>query len=252
MIMEQEYALTDTLTIEGHNKQPDQISLARPASACPHCKTPLRIRDNIPLISYLLLGGRCAHCSEPISGRYPIVELITGLLTVLAFYISPSLPAALAISLFCYALLALTIIDLEHYLLPDFITLPLMWAGLLLNQFYFFTEPGSAVFGAAAGYLSLWSIYHVFKLITGKEGLGYGDFKLLAALGAWVGWQGLPLIILMASMVGAIIGGIYLAFSRKGREHPIPFGPFLCSAGLIGLLFGDVITSRYFQFLGIG
>ena len=224
-------------------------NLVTPRSACTRCNTPLAMYDNIPLISYLLLAGKCRYCKTPISVQYPVVELAAGVLTLAAFHVSPNLPLAIATTLFCYGLLALTVIDLNTYLLPDLLTLPLMWMGLIVNQFYFFTEPGSAVFGAVIGYISLWLLYHGFKLLTGKEGLGYGDFKLLAALGAWLGWQALLLVILLSSVVGAVIGGLYLAISKRGREHPIPFGPFLAGAGLLALFFGEDLTQYYLQFL---
>lgn len=226
-------------------------NLFSPPSCCPACRTPLRVRDNVPVISFLLLRGRCAHCGKPISRRYPIVEVLGA---IIALFLVSTLDAPLAVfgaAVFSFALLALLFIDLEHYLLPDLVTLPLMWCGLLINIGGTFIDLPSAVIGAATGYLLLWSVFHLFRLVTGKEGLGYGDFKLVAAIGAWLGWQMLPLVILLASVVGAAVGAVYLAASRRGRDHPIPFGPFLAGAGWLAMFWGDTILSTYFQLAGL-
>ena len=232
-------------------KAPAPLSLAVPNSHCPHCGTAIRPWQNIPVISYLLLGGKCAACGVKISLRYPAVELITGLLTLsLAshFGLSPALGGA---ALFTWAMITLTMIDVDHKLLPDDITLPLLWLGLLLNINGTYVSLADAVIGAMAGYLILWSIYWLFKLITGKEGMGYGDFKLLAALGAWLGWQALPIIILLSSLVGAICGIALMLLKGRGKEIPIPFGPYLAAAGWIALLWGDVIANEYLGMAGL-
>ncbi len=228
---------------------PDEqpLGLAVPNSRCPSCGTAIKPWHNIPVISFLLLRGRCAACGVSISVRYPIVELATGLLSlaaVLAFGASTQMLAALVL---LWSLVALTGIDIDTQLLPDSITLPLLWLGLLLNMNGVFTDLNSAVMGAVIGYLSLWSVYWAFKLATGKEGMGYGDFKLLAALGAWFGWQSLPLIILLSSLVGAVIGIALIILARRGREVPMPFGPYLAGAGALWLFFGDVINARYLE-----
>lgn len=232
-------------------KQERPLSLAFPNSHCPSCKANIRAWQNIPVVSYLLLGGRCANCGTRISLRYPLVELITGLLTLSLAWFFPASPALLGAMLLTWALVALTMIDIDHQLLPDDITLPLLWLGLLLNLFGTFTSLGDAVIGAMAGYLTLWSVYWLFKLLTGKEGMGYGDFKLLAALGAWFGWQALPLIILLSSLVGAVVGiGLMLARNR-GKDVPIPFGPYLAAAGWITMIWGDALTNAYLTSTGL-
>jgi leader peptidase (prepilin peptidase)/N-methyltransferase len=231
---------------------PDQppLSLARPRSRCPHCGHGITAMENIPLISYLLiLRGKCSSCGQRISIRYPLVELLTGLLSAYTvWHFGPTVQAAGAL-LLIWALIALAVIDLDTQLLPDSITLPLLWLGLALNLGGSFTDLPSAVTGAMAGYLALWSVYWLFKLATGKEGMGYGDFKLLAALGAWLGWQMLPAIILLSSVVGAIIGIALIVAARHGRNVPIPFGPYLAAAGAIALFWGDALTQRYLGLL---
>lgn len=227
------------------NQAAAHYNLLLPPSACPACGHRIRPWENVPILSYLLLRGRCSECKAPISMRYPLVELLAGGLALLAawkFGISWQLPAAL---FFCFSLLASAAIDLETQLLPDALTLLLLWAGLLVNLWGLFTPLPQAVIGAMAGYLSLWSVYHLFRLLTGKEGMGHGDFKLLAALAAWTGWKMLPLIILFASLLGAIIGLIILAAKNKSREIPIPFGPYLALAGLIALMWGPFINAWY-------
>ncbi len=227
------------------------LNLASPNSHCPHCKAPIKPWQNIPVFSYIALGGKCASCRAGISLRYPVVESVTGLASLfLALYFgpTPALPGAL---LFTWALIALTLIDIDHQLLPDDITLPLLWLGLLFNISGVFVSLQDAVIGAIAGYLILWSVYWLFKLLTGKEGMGYGDFKLLAALGAWFGWQALPVIILLSSLVGAVIGIALMVIKRRGREVPIPFGPYLAMAGWVILVWGDPIMQRYLGMAGI-
>ncbi|HEX5419855.1 MAG TPA: A24 family peptidase, partial [Gammaproteobacteria bacterium] len=210
--------------------------------------------QNIPILSFLWLRGRCAHCAAPISRRYPVVEATAGLLSVVsAYHFGPTWQLAAALP-FAWTLLALALIDIDHQLLPDSMTLPLMWAGLLLGLVSIagaplFVDLRSSVVGAAIGYSSLWAVYQVFKLVTGREGMGYGDFKLLAALGAWLGWQRLPLVILLSAAVGAVLGSALLFAAGKSRQTPIPFGPYLAAAGWIALLWGDEIVRWYGQFL---
>ena len=221
------------------------FNLMLPRSRCPQCGAAIRPWHNIPLLGWLSLRGRCADCQAPISARYPLVELITGMLfAVLAWRFGPSLMLAGSL-LLVGALIALTFIDADTQLLPDDITLPLMWAGLLFHLLTDTLPLSDVVVGAMAGYLSLWSVYWAFKLVTGKEGMGYGDFKLLAALGAWLGWQMLPLIILLSSLVGALWGIAMLAAARMGRGQPLPFGPYLAAAGLIPLIWGPAIVGWY-------
>lgn len=212
-----------------------------PRSACPACGTPLRASHNIPLLSYLLLRGRCAQCRAPISARYPLVEALTAVLSaVVAARFGWSAAGLLAL-LLVWALIALTFIDIDTTLLPDSITLPLLWLGLAANLAEVFVPLREAVIGAMAGYLSLWAVYWLFRIATGREGMGYGDFKLLAALGAWLGWKMLLPIILLSSVVGALVGIALMVIARRGREMPIPFGPYLAAAGLLALLFGDTL-----------
>jgi leader peptidase (prepilin peptidase)/N-methyltransferase len=227
------------------------INLATPNSHCPQCKTPIKAWQNIPVLSYVLLGGKCGTCSTPIPLRYPVIELATGIMTmVLGFYLGAS-PALLGALFFTWALVTLTMIDVDQQLLPDDITLPLLWLGLLFNLGSTYVSLTDAVIGAMAGYLLLWIVYWGFKLLTGKEGMGYGDFKLLAALGAWLGWQALPIIILMSSLVGAVCGIALMLIKRRGRDIPIPFGPYLAMAGWIALLWGDEISTRYLSATGV-
>ena len=228
----------------------ESYNLVVPRSRCPHCGHLIRALDNIPLLSYLLLRGRCRNCGARISPRYPIIELISGLLSGwLAWHFGFTWAGGGAL-LLTWGLLGLAAIDLDKQLLPDKITLPLLWLGLLFNLGHTFTDLRSAVIGAVAGYLSLWCVYHAFRLLTGKQGMGYGDFKLFALLGAWLGWQSLPLIILIAAASGAIVG-IGLILSRRAqRGNPIPFGPYLAVAGWIALLWGPQLTRAYFKFMG--
>ncbi|MFZ3018304.1 MAG: A24 family peptidase [Gallionella sp.] len=226
-----------------------RYNLLVPRSACPHCNHAIGAMENIPVISYLLLRGKCKGCGARISPRYPIIETISGVLSAYAAWHFGFGWAAAGALLLVWALLALTAIDFDTQLLPDDITLPLLWIGLLLNSFGTYTDLHSAVLGAIFGYLSLWSVYWLFKLATGKEGMGYGDFKLLAALGAWLGWQMLPLIILSSSFVGAVVGITLIVAARHGRNIPIPFGPYLAGGGLIALFWGQPLTQGYLQLL---
>ena len=229
----------------------EPFNLAFPNSHCPNCDAPIRAWQNIPVISYVLLRGQCANCKVSIYARYPIIEAVTALMSaVIAWQLGASLEM-LAALFFTWSLIALTMIDADHKLLPDQITLPLLWAGLLLNSFSLFVPLYDAVWGAIGGYLSLWSVYWLFKILTGKDGMGYGDFKLLAALGAWLGWQSLLVIILLSSLVGAIVGSIILLANKQGRNTAIPFGPYLAAAGWIAFLWGDQIIDAYLRFSGI-
>jgi leader peptidase (prepilin peptidase)/N-methyltransferase len=222
-----------------------RFNLAIPASHCPSCGHALRWWENLPLISYLLLRGRCAHCKTRISPQYPLVEAAAaGLAVLVASQIPFGWPLLFAL-VFVWVLLALTVIDLNTMLLPDQLTLPLLWLGLLLNVGGLFASLPDAVIGAAAGYLALWAVYHGFRLLTGKEGMGYGDFKLLGALGAWMGWQALPGVILLSSLVGALIGIGLMLLRGRDKNTPIPFGPYLAIAGLIWFFWGDAITALY-------
>jgi leader peptidase (prepilin peptidase)/N-methyltransferase len=222
-------------------------NLVRPRSACPHCGHKISALENIPVLSWLFLRGKCRGCGAGISVRYPIVELATGLLCALAVWTFGFTAAGLGAVILTVVLIALTGIDIDTQLLPDNMTLPLLWIGLLFNLGGTFTDLRSAVIGAIAGYLLLWSVYWLFKLVTGKEGMGYGDFKLLAALGAWFGWQTLPAIVLLSSLVGAVIGVGLIVLAKRGREVPMPFGPYLAGAGLLTLYFGPQLM----QFIGI-
>ena len=223
----------------------ERFNLVKPNSRCPHCGAPIGPLENIPVISYLLQRGRCKHCSASISMRYPLIELLTALMSGLtAWHFGFGWGALFAVIL-TWALIAMSFIDIDHQLLPDDITLPFLWLGLLLSLFGLFTNMPSAIVGAIAGYLSLWLVFHIFKLVTGKEGMGYGDFKLFALFGAWLGWQSLPLILLLSSLVGASIGILMILFRGRDRQLPIPFGPYLAAAGWIALLWGNDITQAY-------
>ena len=228
-------------------KAPDEpaLTLLRPRSRCPACGHQIGALENVPVVSWLALGGKCSACKTRISARYPIVELLTGVAFGYAAWHFGFGLAALAAMLFLACMIALTAIDIDTQLLPDAITLPLLWAGLLLNLEGTFVDLRSAVIGAATGYLLLWGVYQAFKLATGKEGMGYGDFKLLAAIGAWLGWQMLPLVVLASSFVGAVVGVALIVLARRGREVPIPFGPYLAAAGVIALFWGRPMTDYY-------
>jgi leader peptidase (prepilin peptidase)/N-methyltransferase len=237
----------DIASLPANNSTQEPFNLMVPASRCPHCGHKIRPWENIPIVSYLFLGGKCSNCKAGISIRYPIVELVTGLLSVAVIYYVGINWSGLAALVFTWSLVALTMIDVDTYLLPDDITLPLLWLGLIVNSFSSFTDLPSALWGAIAGYLALWSVYKLFKLVTGKEGMGYGDFKLLAALGAWMGWQMLPQIILLSSLVGAVIGISMIIIRGRDKNIPIPFGPYLAIAGWIAFVWGDTINQSYLK-----
>ena len=236
---------------DDQRRKDEAITLSKPASTCPSCGHKIRAWENIPVISYLVLGGKCASCKTGISPRYPMIEAVTALFSVVTILVMGPSEAALWSLLLVWVLIALTVIDFDTQLLPDSMTLPLMWLGLILNYFGILTEFSSAFWGAVAGYLSLWSVYWLFKLVTGKEGMGHGDFKLLAALGAWLGWELLPAVILLSSLVGAVVGISLMVFRKHGREVPIPFGPYLAAAGLLCLWFGAEIQAAWFTYLGV-
>ncbi len=225
---------------------PDRFNLMVPRSACPHCGHQITALENIPIVSWLALRGKCSACKAPISPRYPIVEAVTGLLSAVLVWHFGSGWLGLASLAFAYFLIAMTLIDYDTKTLPDDLTYPLLWLGLLVNLNGTIVPLRDAVIGAMAGYLALWAVYWLFKLATGKEGMGYGDFKLLAALGAWMGWAMLPTIIILSSVVGAIVGISLIVFARRDRNNPIPFGPYLAAAGMIALLYGIPLT-RYAQ-----
>ena len=244
-MMEREWE-AQAAEIRGEEAPPvERFNLATPRSRCPHCGHLITALENIPLVSYIILRGRCGHCGASISRRYPVVELLTAALSgYAAWHFGVGFATAGAL-LFIWAMVALSFIDLDTQLLPDQITLPLLWLGLAFNLTGTYTDLSSAVIGAMAGYIALWSVYWLFKLATGKEGMGYGDFKLLGAIGAWLGWQILPLTILLSSLVGAIVGISLIALARHKRNVPIPFGPYLAAAGVIALFWGDAITAGY-------
>jgi leader peptidase (prepilin peptidase) / N-methyltransferase len=224
----------------------DTFNLALPRSRCPACAHPISALENIPIASYLALRGKCSACGARISARYPLIEALSGLAGAYAAWHFGFGLAAFAAMLFLWCMIALSFIDFDTQMLPDSITLPLLWAGLLLNLGGTFVDLGSAVVGAAAGYLALWCVYWGFKFATGKEGMGFGDFKLLAAVGAWLGWQMLPLVVLASSFVGAIVGISLMLLARHGRNVPIPFGPYLAAAGVIALFWGQRLNQHYF------
>ena len=243
---------SDNYVAQESGKEPphtDRYNLMVPRSACPCCGHQITAMENIPVISWLALRGKCRNCKAPISARYPAVELLTGVLAGVLVWTFGSGLAGLATLLFLFLLVAMTFIDIDTQLLPDDLTYPLLWAGLLLNINGTFVPLQDAVIGAAAGYLVLWAVYWLFKLVTGKEGMGYGDFKLLAALGAWLGWAMLPTIILLSSVVGAVVGISLIVFAKRGRDKPIPFGPYLAAAGLIALLYGTGISAHLAGFV---
>ena len=238
-------------TAEASGEPEEELSLSTPASRCPSCGVPIKPWHNIPVISYMLLRGKCSACATSISIQYPLVELISGLATAFIVYqFGLSLMAGYCV-LFTWVLIALTGIDFREQLLPDQITLPLLWLGLFVNLSGTFVPLNEAVIGALAGYLSLWSVFWLFKLVTGKEGMGYGDFKLLAALGAWMGWQMLPLIIILSTFVGALVGVAGLLLKAREKQVPMAFGPFLAMAGWIALIWGDKILNSYLSVFGL-
>jgi leader peptidase (prepilin peptidase) / N-methyltransferase len=227
--------------------EPGTYNLFVPRSRCPACGHGITAMENIPLLSWAVLRGRCSACHARISPRYPVVELLGGIAAAWSAARFGFSPAAFGAMVFLWCIIAATFIDLDTQLLPDSITLPLLWLGLLLNAGGVFTDLHSAVIGAAAGYLVLWSVYWLFRLVTGKEGMGYGDFKLLAAIGAWCGWQVLPLTIVLSSFIGAGVGITLMVFARHGRNVPIPFGPYLGAAGIVALFWGPQLTRLYFS-----
>ena len=237
---------------------PTPFTLSTPPSACPACKAPIKAWHNIPVLSWLALRGRCALCKTKISARYPTVELATAVLSAwVAWHFGFGAPAACAL-LITWSLIALTGIDIDHQLLPDNVTLPLMWAGLVaavaigpVDGVALPVLPKDAIIGAAAGYLSLWLIFHAFKLVTGKEGMGYGDFKLFAALGAWLGWKVLPVIIILSAATGAILGIAMIVLRRRDRSAPMPFGPYLAAAGWLAMMYGDSLVNGYLRISGL-
>jgi leader peptidase (prepilin peptidase) / N-methyltransferase len=238
-----------------HPDQPqesvERFDLIVPRSRCPACGHRITALENIPVVSYLFLRGKCSACGTRISPRYPVVEFVTALLSaIVAWKLGWGWPLAAGL-LFTWALIALSLIDFDHKLLPDSITLPLLWLGLLLSLGALFTDMRASIIGAAAGYLSLWSVYQVFRLVTGKEGMGFGDFKLLAAIGAWLGWQALPVTILLSSLVGAVVGIGLILIRGRDRNIPIPFGPYIAAAGWLAMLWGKDITDTYLRFAGL-
>ena len=236
-------------TPPAHIADGSRFDLWWPPSTCPGCGSAIAAQHNLPVVGFVWLKGRCARCGAKISARYPIVEALAAILALAVAYVfGPSWQTVAALG-FAWTLLALTLIDLDHKLLPDSLTLPLLWAGLLVNVPFsaegLFAPLSSSVIGAAAGYLSLWSVYKLFKLITGKEGMGYGDFKLLAAIGAWLGWQLLPVVILLSAVVGSVVGIALIVFGGRSSQTAIPFGPYLAAAGLIAMLWGDRLVQLY-------
>jgi len=228
-------------------EEQDTFNLSVPRSRCPHCDNLITWWQNIPVLSYLMLGGKCANCKTHISARYPIIEITTMLLSLaVAWQFGASLQAVVGIVV-TWLLIAMTMIDFDHQLLPDSLTLPMMWIGLLASLVPVFTDIRSAVIGAALGYMILWSVYQLFKLVTGKEGMGFGDFKLLAAIGALVGWQVLPIVILLSSLVGALVGLSLIVFSGRDKNVPMPFGPYLAAAGWIAMMWGEPLSKMYFN-----
>jgi leader peptidase (prepilin peptidase)/N-methyltransferase len=235
----------------------ERFDLSWPRSHCPHCSHPIRAIQNIPVLSYLLLKGRCGHCQAKISARYPLVEALTAIASLVVAWRFGATWATPAVLVLTWFLIALSLIDLDHKLLPDSLTLPLIWIGMLLTLVEIDGAPiladldiRASVIGAAAGYLSLWSVYQLFKLITGKEGMGYGDFKLLAALGAWLGWQLLPLVIVLSAAVGSVVGITLIVAGQRSRQAEIPFGPYLAGAGWLAMLYGRDIMAWYLNLTG--
>ena len=255
---EEGVGLKPDLQADPQPKPEPRYNLVVPRSACPKCGAMITAAQNIPVLSYLWLKGKCAHCGAHISARYPLVELGTAILSALVAWKFGFVWYTAAALLLTWVLIALTGIDIDHQLLPDNMTLPLVWLGLLLSlaatipSIGLPVDPRSSIVGAAAGYLSLWGVYHAFRLLTGKEGMGYGDFKLFAALGAWLGWQMLLPVILLAAFTGAVIGILMIALRGRDRNIPIPFGPYLAAAGWIALMWGDEILTSYLHFAGLG
>ena len=241
--------LTSPKAKQTNAQKTDTFNLVKPNSCCPKCKAAIKPWQNIPIISWLFLKGKCATCNNPISVRYPLVEAITAILSLVVAYTFGATDQALLYIVVTWALVALTFIDIDHMLLPDQLTLPLLWLALTASVMGYTIAPSDAIIGAACGYLSLWSVFWLFKLITGKEGMGYGDFKLLAVFGALLGWQSLLTIILLSSVVGAVIGIALLSIQGKDKATPIPFGPYLAIAGWITMLWGTQLQNSYFNFI---
>ena len=242
--------LTSPKAKQTNAQKTDTFNLVKPNSCCPKCKAAIKPWQNIPIISWLFLKGKSATCDNPISIRYPLVEAITAILSLVVAYTFGATDQALLYIVVTWALVALTFIDIDHMLLPDQLTLPLLWLALIASVMGYTIVPSDAIIGAACGYLSLWSVFWLFKLITGKEGMGYGDFKLLAVFGALLGWQSLLTIILLSSVVGAVIGIALLSIQGKNKATPIPFGPYLAIAGWIAMLWGTQLQNSYFNFIG--
>lgn len=253
VMMEREFK-RDAQEFLGLPQEPNETAsynLVVPRSSCPHCKHDISALENIPVLSYLWLKGKCRGCQASISSRYPLVELLTGLLSLaVAWHFGPTWQCLLAL-VFTWSLVALTFIDFDTMLLPDSIVLPVLWIGLIANMNVLYIDLPSALIGAVAGYMSLWSIFWLFKLLTGKEGMGYGDFKLFALIGAWLGWQALPVTILLSSLIGAIVGISIVIIRGQDRNIPIPFGPYLAFAGWIAMIWGDDINQAYLSYMGL-
>lgn len=252
MVMEQDWREQAAELYGAPCPSAERVSLSRPRSRCPHCGSEIAVWQNVPLLSYLALGGKCGHCRAPIGIRYPVVELLGGVSAFAAAYHFGYGWQALGAMIFLWAMIALTFIDLDKQLLPDSITLPLMWFGLLLNLGGTYASIESAVIGAVLGYMVLWAVYWAFKFLTGRDGMGFGDFKLLAAIGAFLGWQQLPLVILLSSVIGASVGLAMIVFARHERSVPIPFGPYLAGAGVVALFWGGDLTNAYLETIGRG
>ncbi|MEI6708581.1 MAG: A24 family peptidase [Methylococcales bacterium] len=229
----------------------EPFNLSLPLSRCPRCQSPIKAYQNIPVISYIFLKGQCANCKNPISLRYPLIEAFTAITSIIVAWHFGYTPQAAFALVLTWVLIALSFIDIDHQLLPDSITLPVLWIGVALSLFDVYTDTQASIIGAIAGYMVLWTIYQGFKLATGKEGMGYGDFKLLALFGAWLGWQTLPLIILLSSLVGAVIGITMIIFAKRDHNIPIPFGPYLAAAGWLALLWGNDINRLYLTAAGL-
>jgi len=239
------------LEIEDTESNDEPFNLMVPLSRCPGCNSAIKPYQNIPVLSYLFLKGKCSECKIHISLRYPLIEAFTGIASaIVAWHFGYTVEMLFAL-LLTWCLISLSFIDIDHQLLPDSITLPMLWLGLFLSLFSVYSDSHSSIIGAIAGYLSLWSVYQLFRLATGKEGMGYGDFKLLSLFGAWLGWQYLPLIILLSSLVGAIIGISMILITKKDHRIPIPFGPYLAMAGWLALLWGDQINALYLNAVGL-
>ena len=241
-------------TLEHASAEPAaaKFNLVTPGSTCPACGHRIRAWENIPILSWLLLRGRCSACKTGISARYPLVEALTAVLSVVVVVHFGLTAQGLAALVLTWGLIALAFIDYDTQLLPDDLTQPLLWLGLGLSLFPVFADSQSAIIGALAGYLSLWLVFHLFRLVTGKEGMGYGDFKLFALFGAWLGWEYLPQIILLSALTGAVLGSVLILSGRHDRAKPLPFGPFLAAAGWISLIWGDAINDTYLRVSGLG